>query len=197
MRYGYPVFLDLAGQRCLVLGDGPLADEKKHGLESAGAVVTHQTRPFAAGDLRGYFLAVACSQNHEENARIFAEAERENVLLNCLDDPPHCRFIYPSIHRQGDLVVAISTTGKCPALAVRLREHFGRQLGPEYAKFLDVCGRLRARIARALPDFATRKALWYRLVDSPAICLFHEGRDEEATMLLDTLVGEHEKQDQA
>lgn len=194
MRYGYPVFLDLAGQRCLVLGEGHLAEEKKEGLEAAGALVTHQRRAFAEGDLRGFFLAVACSQNSEENARIFAEAERENVLLNCLDDPPHCRFIYPSIHRQGDLVVAISTTGKCPALAVRLREQFGRTLGPEYAKFLEVCGRLRGRIARALPDFATRKALWYRLVDSPSICLFYEGRDEEATMVLENLVGEHEKQ---
>lgn len=197
MRYGYPVFLDLEGRRCLVLGSGPLADEKKHGLEAAGAQVTHQTRDFREGDLHGYFLAVACSQNHAENARIFAEAERENVLVNCLDDPPHCRFIYPSIHRQGDLVVAISTTGKCPALAVRLREQFGRTLGPEYAKFLEVCGRLRSRIAQALPDFAARKSLWYQLVDSPAICLFHEGRDDEATILLDTLVGEHEKQDQA
>lgn len=197
MLYGYPVFLNLEGQRCLVLGEGPLAEEKKHGLETAGAIVTHQTRAFALGDLQGYFLAVACNQDHAENAGIFEEAEREGVLLNCLDDPPHCRFIYPSIHRQGDLVIAISTTGKCPALAVRLREQFSREFGTEYAKFLEVCGRLRARIARAIPDFGRRKALWYELVDSRSLALFRQGRDEEATMLMDQLVGTHEKQDQA
>lgn len=194
MRYGYPVFLDLTDKPCLVLGQGPLADEKREGLRAAGAYVNQRER-FTDGDLHGYFLAVACNQDHAENARIFAEAEREGVLLNCLDDPPHCRFIYPSIHRQGDLVIAVSTTGKCPALAVRLREQFSREFGVEYAKFLEVCGRLRTRIARAIPDFGRRKALWYELVDSRSIALFQEGREEEATMLMDQLVGRNEKQD--
>jgi siroheme synthase-like protein len=188
MTYGYPVFLDLAGRACVVIGAGPLAEEKVHGLRAAGAEVRWLERSYEPGDLAGCFLAVAADMDRSRNAAIYAEALSRNVLLNCLDDPPHCQFIYPSIHRQGDLVVAISTTGRCPALAVRLRQDLATRLGPEYAEFLRIMGGLRERIARLLPDFAARKALWYRLVDSPAISLLREGHVERAQSELERIL---------
>src|SRR5207302_7933627 len=88
---------------------------------------------------------------------------------NAVDDLPHCSFIAPAIHRQGDVAVAISTAGKSPALAVRLRERIGRLIGPEYATLLELLGELRAELTRRVPDARIRTRLWYRIVDSDAI----------------------------
>lgn len=207
MRYGYPVFLDLEGQPCIVFGGGPLAEEKARGLVEAGAQLTVVSaeldpvfgpliarghcqwiaRDYRPGDMRGCFLAVSAG-DRQYNGAIWEEGNRENVIVNCLDDPPHCRFIYPSIHRQGDLVVALSTTGKCPALAVRLRQRLGEELGPEYAAFLEIVGRFRERLSSLLPDFATRKAVWYQLVDSPAIEILKRGDRPAAEAELENIV---------
>ena len=166
MRYAYPIFLDLAGKPCVVFGTGPTATEKAADLVAAGAVVTRIERDHQAGDLAGQFLVVIAGPDRTRNAEIFAEAERERALVNAIDDPAHCRFVFPSVHRQGDLVIAVSTTGKCPALAVRLRERFQEEFGGEYAEFLRAAGELRDRLARRIPDFNRRRKLWYRLVDS-------------------------------
>ncbi len=207
MRYGYPVFLDLEGQPCIVFGGGWMAEEKARGLVEAGAQLTVVSaeldpsfgpliasahcqwvaRDYQPGDLRGCFLAVSAG-DRQYNAAIWEEGERENVIVNCLDDPPHCRFIYPSIHRQGELVVALSTTGKCPALAVRLRQRLGEQLGPEYAAFLQIVSQFRERLASLVPDFATRKAVWYQLVDSPALDLLRRGERPQAEAELENIV---------
>jgi siroheme synthase-like protein len=205
MDHGYPVVLDLRGQSCLVVGGSALAEEKVRGLLQAGARVTlvapaleatlfalvqsapalvWHKREATPADLSGHFLAVACSGDRAENERLAAAAANYRVLFNALDDPPHCRFIYPSLMRQGDLLIAISTSGKCPALAVRLRQAFEREFGPEYAEFLAIMGDLRPSIAQRFPDFSERKKIWYRLVDSDAIPLLREGRRVEAEALL-------------
>src|SRR5207249_9594 len=75
-------------------------------------------RPYRSGDLAGAWLAIAGTDDRAANARVWAEAEREGVLLNAVDDLDHCSFIAPAIHREGDITVAVSTSGKSPALAV-------------------------------------------------------------------------------
>ncbi|HBY59363.1 MAG TPA: precorrin-2 dehydrogenase [Solibacterales bacterium] len=162
----YPVMLNLGGRPCLVVGDGREAEPKVRELEAAGARVTWLRRPWQPGDLAGYFLAIAADDDRSHNAAIHAEALRCNVLFNALDDPPHCQFYFPSVHRQGDLVIAVSTNGKCPALAVRIKERLAAQYGPEYAKFLTLAASLRQKIAAAFPQFETRKRVWYALVDA-------------------------------
>src|SRR4029079_3824981 len=96
-----------------------------------------------------------------------------------VDDTPHCNFIAPSILRQGDLTVAISTSGKAPDLAVRLKEQNAQPGGPQHARFLELAGSLRDRLAAQRPSFAERRALWYQLVDSDVIDLLKQG-DEPA-----------------
>ena len=207
MRYGYPVFLDLETQPCVVFGGNWMAEEKARGLVEAGARLTVVSaeldpsfgpliasahcqwvaRDYQPGDLRGCFLAVSAG-DRQYNAAIWAEGQRENVIVNCLDDPPHCRYIYPSIHRQGDLVVALSTTGRCPALAVRLRQRLAEQLGTEYSTFLEIVSQFRDRLAAMVPDFATRKAIWYQLVDSSAIELLRHGKRPQAEAALETIL---------
>src|SRR5204862_74193 len=123
-------------------GGGAVAEQKVLGLRSAGAHVTvvspeptlrlaHlatggeielRRRPYRSGDLAGAWLAIAGTDDRAVNARVWAEAEREGVLLNAVDDLDHCSFIAPAIHREGDITVAVSTSGKSPALAARPRQ---------------------------------------------------------------------------
>lgn len=191
----YPIYLDLRGRLCAVVGGGTIAEQKVAGLLAAGAHVTviascltpHLEaleaqgavrvvrRPYRRGDLRGAFLAIAADEDRAANPQIWDEAEGEHVILNAVDDTPYCHFIAPAIFRQGDLAVAISTAGKSPALGVRLRDRIGATIGPEYAAFLDLLGGLRAEVAAREPDPARRTPLWYRLVDSDAIEFLRRG----------------------
>jgi precorrin-2 dehydrogenase / sirohydrochlorin ferrochelatase len=154
MSEGYPVVLRLEGKRCVVIGAGHEAEQKAEGLQSAGAAVV-RAEQYSPALLEGAFLVVAAGPDRTENPRIYTDCEARGILVNCLDDPPRCRFTYPSVHRQGDLIIAVSTSGACPALAVRLRERFEREFGPEYARFLAICRGLRDRLARAYPPVDT------------------------------------------
>ncbi|HEY3443996.1 MAG TPA: bifunctional precorrin-2 dehydrogenase/sirohydrochlorin ferrochelatase [Paludibaculum sp.] len=164
MPQGYPIILNLTGARVLVLGEGREAEEKSAALAECGAVV--ERRPdYEPGTISGYLLVIAASPDRSRNGEIFAEAERLGVLINCIDDPPHCRFTFASIVRRGELLIAISTGGACPALAVRLREQMEREYGPEYEEFLVMARGLREKLAEAVPDFQQRRRVWYAMVD--------------------------------
>jgi precorrin-2 dehydrogenase/sirohydrochlorin ferrochelatase len=195
----YPVFLDLRGRPCTVFGGGHLAEEKVRGLLAVDAAVTviapsltpalaalvaegsmqHRPRGYQPGDLEGSCLVISCEQTPDMAEAIWQEALQRNILINTLDDVPRCQFIAPSIVRRGDLAIAISTGGKAPVLAVRLRQWLEGQLGEEYGRFLSLAGSVRAALARRFPDFGTRRELWYRLVDSDVLELLRKG-DEAA-----------------
>jgi len=106
-----------------------------------------------------------------------------------VDDPACCTFIAPAIVRRGDLTVAISTGGKAPALAVRLRQQLERALGDEYARFLELAGALRTPLTERYPDFEERKTRWYRLVDSEVLELLREGQDGKAQQRMREVLG--------
>src|SRR5881409_3696712 len=80
-------------------------------LAAAGGIDLRR-RPYRSGDLAGAWLAIAGTDDRAANAQVWAEAEREGVLLNAVDDLDHCSFIAPAIHREGDITVAVSTSGK-------------------------------------------------------------------------------------
>ena len=117
------------------------------------------------------------------------EAQRRNVLLNTVDDPPRCGFIAPAVVRRGDLAVAISTNGKAPALAVRLRQRLEGELGEEYGRFLSLAGTVRAPLASLHPDFGERRELWYRLVDSDVLDLLRQGEEDAARARFEEILG--------
>lgn len=210
----FPVMLDLRGWQCAVLGGNAMAEEKVRALLAAQASVTviaeqlcPELEALAAqrriawraqepqpGHLDGFRLAMSALGDPARNAAFAAEAERRRVLFNAADDPAHCRFLMPSVHRQGALVIAVSTSGRCPALAVQLRERFAHEFGPHYAEFLEFCGQIRGRISRAVPGFEARRRLWRALVDSPALGLWKQGRTEEARAALQRLVRQAEEE---
>jgi len=208
VRY-YPVYLDLQGRPCVVIGGGRLAEEKVRGLLAAGAAVTVIAtdvdteireavgtgritwipRVYQRGDLAGAALAFVAGQDPETVAAVWREGKERGTLINTVDDVPHCGFIAPSIVRRGDLTVAISTSGKAPALAVRLRQRLEGMLGDEHARFLEMAGTIRQPLAERHPDFATRRELWYRLVDSDVLDLLRSGDETSARARFEEILG--------
>ena len=207
----YPVFLDLRGRRAVVIGGGAVAEQKVHGLIAAGAHVTLvspettppladlarrgaieiRRRPYRPGDLAGAWLAIAASDDRAVNEAAWAEAERVGVPLNAVDDLEHCSFIAPAIHREGDITVAVSTGGKSPALAVRLRQRIARLVGRAEARLCALLGELRPELAGRVPDARARTALWYEIVDSDVIEFVRRGDIEGARGRIEELLGPH------
>jgi siroheme synthase, N-terminal domain len=179
MAFGYPIALDLAGRRCVVVGQGPLAEEKVKGLLEAGAnVAVIAPSAYRRGDLAGAFLVIAATGDPAVNRVVFAEAEAERVLCNSVDDVVHCHFAAPSVLRRGELVVAISTGGRSPALAKRLRVDLAERLGPELGVLTDLLGELRAELiaTRQQVDFATWARRWEAALEIDLAGLVREGR---------------------
>jgi precorrin-2 dehydrogenase len=205
----YPVYIQLHEQPCVVIGGGKIAEGKVEGLLAADARVTvvspdltpqlHElakqgrikyiSRTYQLGDLTGAFLVISATDQTETNHQVWAEASANRQLVNVVDDTPHCNFIAPAILRKGDLTIAISTAGKAPALAVRLKEQFQKELGPEYERFLELAGQLREPLAHHIPDFETRKSLWYELVDSDVLDLLARGEELMAKQRISEVVG--------
>jgi siroheme synthase-like protein len=190
MQHPFPVFLNLTGRLCVVFGSGAAAEEKAAALEAAGALVRSIVEAPQPADLEGAFLAVSTWMNSGINRTLFEEAGKRGVLFNALDDPPNCHFYFPAIHRQGALVVALSTSGQCPALAVRLKEKLATWIGPEYGQFLSLAAGIRGRIRQSGLSFAERRRIWYRVVDSPALDLLRAERRGEAERTIARILDE-------
>jgi siroheme synthase-like protein len=188
MKAPFPIYLDLAGRICALIGAGAFMDEKRETLAAAGATV----RDFTADNTQfdGVFLAISGLNDPTANAALRAEAHRHGALFNALDDPANCDFYLPAVHRQGDLVVALSTNGHCPALAVRLKQQLAGLIGPEYAGFLQFARDIRPRIRNSGRPFSERRRIWYRLVDSPALDLLRQDREVEARALIERILAE-------
>jgi precorrin-2 dehydrogenase / sirohydrochlorin ferrochelatase len=132
-------------------------------------------------DLVGAFVCVATDPSPSVRADIHREARARGVLVNMVDDIPNCDFAVPAIVRRGDLLVTISTCGRSPALARRLREELGERFGPEWSAALDVLGEVRARTLSALPDIAERSRRWQEALDVEELLeLVRDGRGGEA-----------------
>jgi len=195
MAFAFPVSLEVAGRRCVVFGAGPLAQARAAALLDAGAVVTVIARPYEDGDLTGAFLAVAATGDRAEHARLFAEAEREGVLLNAVDDPAHCHFAVPAVLRQGDLVVTVSTGGRAPGYAGRLRDELARTVGAEHGTLLDLIAGVRAELRAERPsgaDFDEWARKWREALDHDLIGLVRAGRTGEARTLLRAALADDE-----
>lgn len=176
----FPMFLKLEGRQCVVVGAGPTADGKIGSLLDAGAsvrVVAPQAvqpirkrakdgtidwycRGFEPQDLDGAFLVITATSSPEVNAQVFQEARKRGVLCNSVDDPENCDFYYPAVVNRGDLQIAISTNGRSPALAQRLRKELEEQFGPEYEAWVKELGEARNHLtAQKVPVEPRRKLL--------------------------------------
>jgi precorrin-2 dehydrogenase / sirohydrochlorin ferrochelatase len=192
----FPMFLKLAGRACLVVGAGSVGTPKIEGLLAAGADVTvvapdateavqvwanagrllWHARTFELSDLDGAFLVVAATSSNPLNDAVFKEAQRRGVLANVVDDPPRCDFYYPAVVRRGALQIAVSTDGKSPALAQRLRKQFEREFGPVYEDWVEELGRERQRLFARPMDADERRQMLHALASQSSFEAYLRGR---------------------
>src|SRR5258708_7934498 len=183
----FPAFLKLTNRRVLVVGGGTIAAQKIPGLLEAGAQVhvvspklapqltewvrnqqsTWSPNPCEPTDLEGAFLVSAAASLRDLNPQVYREADRRDILCNAVDDIDHCHFYYGSIVQRGDLQIAISTNGKSPALAQRLRKGLEDQFGPEYAIWLDWPRSARATLRPQSNDPEITKRWLHLLASKP------------------------------
>lgn len=162
----YPIYLDLKGKRCIIIGGGKVAERKCLPLVKAGAVVTvispqitkrleyykkrgnikHIKRTYRRGDLKSPFLVIAATDSEEINKKVYLDTRHRNILLNVVDNPELCNFIVPSIFERGDLKIAISTGGSSPAIAKRIRKELEAIYKPEFSRYLNFIRGIREQI---------------------------------------------------
>lgn len=193
----FPAFLKLAGRKCLVVGAGQIGQSKIEGLLPTGAAITvvapHATdavqawfkagrlqwyeRPFEPADLESVFLVVVATLSRDLNQSIYQEAQRRGVLCNAVDNPPHCDFYYPAVVRRGALQIAISTDGKSPALAQRLRKKFEAEYDPAYADWIEELGDARQKLFAQTMDPEDRRRLLHDMASAAGYDSFTRMRD--------------------
>jgi len=162
MRY-YPVFLDLLERPCLVIGQGQLADEKVAQLKQAGAHVLRNSH-FDRTQAKQVFLIVAALENSKQAQEIKKFGDRNRIFVNVVDKTDYCSFIVPAIVDRGNLLIAISTSGKSPAIASQIRKQLEKQFGHEYSDLLEVLAEIRPQVKKTFHTFEQRKDFYLKLI---------------------------------
>ena len=209
MKY-YPVHLDINNRNCLVVGGGSVGTRKVKTLINCGArvkvislTVSQQLRELAASgdiilaersyqseDLKAVFLVIGATDDDKLNKQISNDADRLNTLCNIADRPEVCNFILPSIVHRDDLVITISTSGKSPALAKKLRQALENQFGEEYGTLLHLMGAIRKKLLQQAHEPEAHKPLFEQLINSDLIVMIQAGKTEEIDTLLFDILGE-------
>ena len=193
----YPAVLKLSGHLCLVVGGGEIAFRKTGELLRCGAYVhvvapewpadfsglggearlRRSSRPFDRSDLEGVFLVVSATDDRATQEAVARGAEELGILCNVVDVPELCNFFVPAILRRGSLVVAVSTEGKSPLLAVAVRDRLAGVLGPHLGPALERLAEGRALVRALYPDDPERRRrALFRLVEPEAAQDLLEGR---------------------
>lgn len=209
MKY-YPVNLDIRNRKCLVVGGGAVGTRKVMTLLDCGAKVTVvstdvaeklqelsdsdiiklEKRPFQISDLDEMFLVIGATDNQEINKEIHSEAERLGILCNIADRPEDCNFILPAIVNRGDLIIAISTSGKSPAFAKKMRKDLEKKFGTEYAEFLKLMGEIRNKLLSEDHEPEAHKHLFEQLIKRDLVKMIKERQTENIDSLLFEILGE-------
>lgn len=186
MKY-YPLFVDLRGQRCVVLGSGHLAAEKVESLRRAGAEVDWIRTGYRPGALAGARLVFDATGDPATGKAAWEEAEAAGIMINVVDVPSRCRFIMPAVVDRDPLLIAISTSGESPFLASALRARLERSFGPEWGVFVGLVGEIRRRLRRSQVPLSEQTPIYRRLLRSPVRRLIRQGRAEKARCIAEEI----------
>ncbi len=208
MRY-YPVYLDIRNRTCLVVGGGAVGTRKARTLLRAGArvkVVSPEVtadlealanedhirlhrRPYTAEDLEDVFLVFGTTDDRELNRAISEDAGRCGILCNIADQPDRGQFVLPSVVDRGDLLISISTSGKSPALARRIRRRLENDYGDEYALMIELLGALRRMLLAEGHDPRGNKQKFETVPDSDLLDWSRAGDAARIDRFLQALFG--------
>jgi precorrin-2 dehydrogenase / sirohydrochlorin ferrochelatase len=207
-RY-YPILLDLEGKKVLVVGGGKVAQRKIETLIEHGALVQviartldphiasmaekglihYAGQDFSESLLDGVFLVIAATSDASLNRLVSDKAQQKGLLVNAVDQPSECNFIVPSVLRRGDLVVAVSTSGKSPAFARKVREDLEKRFGHEFELFLTLMGNLRERILSQGLSQELNRELFEKLVASHILASIRDDDWERAASIVGEVLG--------
>jgi len=199
MAHLYPIYLQLAGKRCLVVGGGKVAERKTATLLeyeanvqlvspevtdclnnwAAQNLISWRQGIFLPEDLDGIFLVFIATGDSQVNKDITTLCRGQGILVNAVDDPPNCDFYVPSILRRNSLCLAISTEGKSPLFAAKLRRELEDRITVEYGEWVDILGSLRDEIKNSNLDLTQKKMLFEALVYSDILDLLKEDKKEQ------------------
>jgi precorrin-2 dehydrogenase / sirohydrochlorin ferrochelatase len=206
----YPVFLEVAGARCVVVGAGPVAQRKAQALLAAGAAVTvvapeatARVESLAAegrlewiagtyqpAQLDGARLVFAATDDTEVNERIATDARARGALVNVAEPPETGDFAAPATVRRGGICIAVSTGGASPALAKKLRERIEAVVGEEYVALAALLGEMRTTVEQCVKAQNKRQQIYEAILDSDALALLRDGKTGEARRCCEQIVKE-------
>ena len=158
----FPLFLELDGKSCLVVGGGNVAARKASALREFGAKVVTVApevcgRGFADADVEGMALVVAATDDADVNRHVAELCKVKGIPVNVVDDPANCTFIFPAIARKGPLTVAVSSGGACPVAAKLVRDKAARTMPDDFVSEVERLGREREELKRSFPDPQERR----------------------------------------
>jgi len=199
----YPVFLDIKGKRCVVVGGGQVALRKvKMLLDSRASVFVISPNPhpeiirlskreaihliqrdYKVEDLKDAVITLACTDVKEVNRKVADEARKARVLVNVADDPDRSTFITPSFLKRGNLTVAVSTSGISPALARKIRTKLEKSFGEEYGSLLSLIGEVRSKLREK--GYRVGTETWQEALDLDLLIqLVRSGQRKKAKAIL-------------
>ncbi len=199
----YPILLNIQGRKCLVVGGGPVALRKvkallEHGanveivsptfcpelnqLATDGAIRAIQ-RDYKSEDLQHTFIAIAATDDAKTNERVAAEAKRRGVLVNVVDDPKNSDFIVPSYLKRGDVIIAVSTSGRSPALARKIRSELENDFKAEYEQLAVVADEVRSELKQQ--GITVSSDAWQEVLSLNSLMeLLRQGKNQEAKEIM-------------
>ncbi len=209
MRY-FPICLDLKNRPILVVGGGVIAEGKILQLVEANAkvhivsptltptlylmvkqgIVTWRAGEFADSDVDGKFLIISATDIQTVNEAVAKAAAQQRIWCNVVDQPALCDFITPSLVTRGDLQISVSTAGKSPTVAQRVKREIGELIGAEYEILLELTAELRTEVRKLSNDFNTRRDFLKLFVESNALELIRAGKTTVAKKLAQQMLAD-------
>ena len=200
-----PLFYQLKGQRCLVVGGGDIATRKAGLLQRAGAslrVVAPSLcdemlellaadpqsekiqRNYISADLDGMVLVIAATDAEQTNQKVSADARQRNIPVNVVDNPALCTFILPSIVDRSPIVIAVSSGGTSPVLARMIRAKLETTIPASYGRLAELMGRFRDQVKARYSDVNQRRGFWENILSGPIAEYVFAGKETDAEQLL-------------
>lgn len=199
MRKYYPIMLDICEKKCMVIGGGKVAERKVLSLlEYSGSVtvispdltaqletlwkdgsIHVECRKYRDGDLQDAALVYVATNDQTTNRLCYSEARRRGILINVVDQPKLCEFIVPATVCRGDLTISVSTNGKSPMMAKKIREELEVSFGMEYEAYIEALGILRKMILEEVQDIEKRKNIFHQIVYSNLLDRYKNGEIDD------------------
>ena len=205
----FPISLKLQQQRCLIVGGGHIALRKATLLAKAGAtidivapaiedqllqlVTTTNGQYFADAFSEkclntAYRLVIAATNDAGVNKSVFEHCEARNLLVNSVDDIPHCRFMVPAIIDRSPLVISVASNGTSPVLSRQIRTQLETSIPHGMGRLADFSGKWRNQVKAKIPNPDERRIFWENLYASPLKeQVFNDNLDVANSMLAQAL----------